>query len=264
MEGGGTVTLFLRDDDVGAWTPALATFIEIFRSRQLPVSYQIIPALLTDDCAARLKALHGEEPDLFGFGQHGLEHGMTIGGRRLSWEFGGERDYATQLRVIRQGREVLERMLGDAFDGTVFTPPRHRFNADTVRALAESGFEVLSAASYRDTPRRVVYRVARTLGLGFIGNRGITWHPDWRPEARIREISIAVAVDDGAPRPRRASDVLAEIAMASRFPGPVGLMFHHQAWDSPEGRTFLAELADGLAGARETIRPALLGPGIVP
>jgi hypothetical protein len=238
--------IFLRDDDVGGWTPALAQFVACFREAGLPVSYQAIPALLTDEAADHLRAFHAAQPELCDFGQHGLAHEMTVAGKRLTWEFGRERDYATQREVIAAGKAIMQAKLGSAFSGTVFTPPRHRFDGNTVRALHAEGFTVLSAAAYADPLRRMVYRIGRTAGLGSLGNRGITYHPGDRPEAPLRELSIAVAVDDGARVQRKVEDVLAEIAQARRHSDIVGLMFHHQAWDGDAGAHFLRDLAKAL------------------
>lgn len=238
--------IFLRDDDVGGWTPALARFIACFRAQGLPISYQVIPAQLTDEAALQLRQFHAEQPELCEFGQHGLAHEMTIGGKRLTWEFGRERDLATQQQVIAQGKAIMQAKLGPAFAGNLFTPPRHRFDGNTIRALHAEGFSVLSAAAYADPLRRLVYAVGRRLGLGSIANRGIAYHTGFRPEAPLHEFSIAVAVDDGAPVDRKVSDVLAGIERARRHSGSVGLMFHHQAWDSPQGARFLQDLAQAL------------------
>lgn len=239
-------TIFIRDDDIGAWTPAAATFVEAFRSRSIPVSYQVIPARLTEECADRLRTIKAEASHLIELGQHGLEHQMLVGGKHVGHEFGHERDYATQRAAIRKGREIMSTMLGTAFDGRMFTPPRHRFNRDTVIAAADEGFDIFSAAAYSDGPRRTVYRVGRALGLSNIANRGISYHPGMRPEARIHELSIAVAVDDGPPRSRDVDEVMAEIARASVRSPIVGLMFHHEAWHSPSGAQFLGDFADRL------------------
>jgi hypothetical protein len=252
MDVRATTTLFLRDDDIGQLTPAALEFIGLFRSRGIPVSYQVIPAHLTDECATFLRNFHRDKPGLVEIGQHGLEHEMHIGGRRLSWEFGRELDYATQRAVIAEGRRIMTAKLGAAFDGRMFTPPRHRFNADTVRAAADEGFSIFSAAAYADGPRRLVYAIAKALRLGTLGNRGVAYHPGSRPEASIRELSIAIAVDNGPPRSRRVADLLGQIDRAASVSPIVGLMFHHAAWGTQDGARFLGELADALLGRRDT------------
>jgi predicted deacetylase len=177
---------------------------------------------------------------------------MCVGGRRLSWEFGREVDYATQRKRIASGRAIMTEKLGPAFDGRMFTPPRHRFNADTVRAAAAEGFDIFSAAAYVDRPRRLVYAVGKLWGIGSIRNRGVAYHPGQRPEAVIQELSIAIAMDHGVPRSRRLADILDEIDRAAQVSPVVGLMFHHAAWQSADDHRFLGDLADALLARSDT------------
>jgi predicted deacetylase len=246
-------TLFLRDDDVGPRNAAIERFVEIFLSRLIPVSYQIIPARLTADSADWLAALAARHPGLIEFGQHGHTHEMTVRGRRQWYEFGPERDRAEQRSVIAAGRARLAELLGAAWAGRLFTPPRHRYDRNTLRALADEGFGILSASFYPGLAHQLAYRAGVALGRTNWGRGGVSHHGSIRPEAPLLELSIAVAVDHGAPVERRVDDVLAEIDRARRASPIVGLMFHHQAWARPGGADFLEALADRLAtlpGAR--------------
>ena len=47
----------------------MLAFAEAFLAREIPVSYQIIPARLTDACADYLLAIERARPDLIEFGQ---------------------------------------------------------------------------------------------------------------------------------------------------------------------------------------------------
>ncbi len=258
VDGGKPTTLFLRNDDVGERTAALISFLTLFKSKQLPVSHQVIPRQLSDECADWLSREFAETPDLLEFGQHGLSHEMMIGGRREFYEFGPERDRVVQEAIIAEGRAILAAKLGKAFSGRVFTPPRHRFDRATLLALESQGFDVFSAAAYADPARRAIYAAGRALGMTNFLRRGIAHHGRVRPEARLFELSISVAVDHGAPIDRKVSDVMAEIHRAQRHSRWVGLMFHHEAWASPAGMAFLDELTDVLAGL-PAVRFALPG-----
>lgn len=247
------LTLFLRDDDVGPHDDAIERFVGIFLSRGLPVSYQIIPARLTQAAAGWLGGLAARHPGLIEFGQHGHTHEMMVGGKREWYEFGPERDRAAQKAVIAAGRERLSALLGQAWDGRLFTPPRHRYDRNTLRALAEEGFSILSASSYPGVAHRLAYGLGAAMGRTNLGRGGVSHHGRLRPEAPILELSISVAVDHGGPVERRVDDVLDEIGRARRVSPIVGLMFHHQAWARPGGAAFLEALADRLAvlpGAR--------------
>lgn len=241
--------IFLRDDDLVDTTDATRAFVELFRERGIPVSYQVIPALLTDACAAWIRRLQAETPGLIELGQHGLAHEMTVAGRRETHEFGPERDLSEQRDVIERGRALMDAKLGDAWNRRLFTPPRHRFNRDTLQALADAGFSIVSASRYPGWKHDVAHRVGGWLGRTNLGARAVSHHGRVRPEAAIREISIAVAIDDGPYASIAAHDietVMARVARASRRPGPVGLMFHHEAWGSAQGLAALSTLADRL------------------
>src|SRR5262245_61802892 len=110
----GRTRYFLRDDDVGPLTEGLRAFVETFAQLGLPVSYQVIPARLTTECAAYLTAAKLKHPGLVEFGQHGLRHEMTLKGRRLKREFGPERGLAEQRRDIDEGLALLNERLAPA------------------------------------------------------------------------------------------------------------------------------------------------------
>ncbi|MET3528141.1 DUF2334 domain-containing protein [Phenylobacterium koreense] len=250
--------IFLRDDDVGALTPALTGFMDIFAQRNLPVSYQIIPAALTEDCAEHLKFRRERAAGLFEFCQHGLTHEMTVGGRRVFYEFGPERSYQEQLEIIQAGQAILRERLAAHFNSSIFTPPQHKYDYNTLVALKASGVRVLSASSYASRGHRIVYGVGGLLGRTRLGRSGISYHGRTRRDVGLAELSIAVPVDNGSVRMKTAGAVLAAIGLARRRMSVVGLMFHHNAYPEREDRLFLAELADGL-GSLHDVSFHLLG-----
>ena len=221
---------FIRNDDIGSLTPALRKFIESFVACGIPVSYQIIPELLTSECAQYLRAVKSSHPDLIEFGQHGLRHRMSIGGRELKREFGPERSLADQTSDILAGRKILERLLGDEQEIALFTPPQHKFDRNTVTAAARAGHRVFSAACYPTLHHRLAYRAGRLLGLSSIRHHGISYHGRKRPEADVHEISISIAVDNGRQitcGPMQIDSALATAAVQTNL---VGLMFHHEVY----------------------------------
>jgi hypothetical protein len=236
--------LFVRDDDVGALTEPLRRFVEAFLARRIPVSYQIIPAKLTDECAAWLTGLWRAHPDLIEFGQHGLTHEMTVRGKHSWREFGPEKSLAEQTEIVAEGAARLRAALGEA-PVRLFTPPQHKYDGNTVRAVAAAGYGVLSGASYASPQHRIAYAAGRALGLSSIRHHGISYHGRRRPEAAVTELSIAVAVDDGGRVTTPAAALAGAIAKAAAKSDKVGLMFHHQVYASrPEE---LDAIADALA-----------------
>jgi len=222
--------IFLRDDDVAALTPALQDFAGRMVARGLPVSYQIIPEKFTPEAADYIKGLRDRHPSLVEFGQHGLRHEMQVAGKTEFYEFGPERSYAQQLADIEEGKALLRARLGADQALTVFTPPRHRYDRNTLKALRVAGFEVLSASSYASLKHRTAYALGRTLGLTNLGRAGVPWHLRTRPDSGLYELSAAVGVDDGDYVVGSVDDVMADLARARRHASTVGILFHHDAF----------------------------------
>jgi len=237
---------FVRDDDVGELTDALRAFVELFVAHAIPVSYQIIPALFTSECAEFLLSVQRTHPNLVEFGQHGLRHQMTIGGRVVKREFGPERSFDDQSADIAQGLGIMRERLGDGATVKVFTPPQHKFDRNTVKAAAASGHRIFSASCYPTPHHQMAYRLGRRLGLGSLRHHGISYHGGMRPEAAIAEVSISIDVDDGKRRKRSAEAMPDALRSASARTDIVGLMFHHAMYDDEAGRAELKAIAGQL------------------
>lgn len=222
--------LFVRNDDVGPLTQSLRSYVELFLRVGIPVSYQIIPARLTAECARYLKRHWRQKPHLIEFGQHGLEHEMVVRGRRLLREFGPERSLEEQTTVIQEGRRRLREALGEDVPIRIFTPPQHKFDVNTLRAVASSGCTILSAAHYPSRRHQAAYGIGRALRLSSIMHHGISYHLRTRPDAPLREVSIAVVVDDGRSIRTPAETLPHAIARAASCSDVVGLMFHHEVY----------------------------------
>jgi hypothetical protein len=238
--------IFLRDDDVGALTPALSRFVGLFAERGLPVSYQIIPEQFTAESAAFMLSQRTKAPALIEFGQHGLRHEMQVRGKTEYYEFGPERSYAQQLADIEAGKALLHERLGAAEDLRVFTPPRHRYDRNTLKAIRATGFSVLSASSYTTPRHRAAYAVGRAFGLTNLGRPGVPWHERVRPDCGLFELSVAVGVDDGDYTVGTVEEIMAEIDRSRRHTSTVGVLFHHQVFAQPDGEAHLVALVDRL------------------
>jgi hypothetical protein len=205
------VGVFFRDDDADQDLPQLRQLLQLFASREAPLSLAVIPGTLTPEAARMLARL----PLSFELHQHGWLHANhELQGRKC--EFGPSRGYAQQRRDIELGREKLRAMLGCGRVAPVFTPPWNRCTGDTARALLELEFEVLS----KD----------RSAAVG------------------MREMSISVdlfAWKQGAML-KPLSQVATEIESASlASSGPVGILLHHKVM-SDEAFAVAEELLDTL------------------
>jgi hypothetical protein len=233
---------FVRNDDVGDLTAELVWFVDAFIERRIPVSHQVIPANLTPECATYLRDKADRHPDLVGIGQHGFRHYMVINGIRHWREFGPERSFEEQKRDVIAGKVIMENLFGSELSVSVFTPPQHKYNGDTVRAVFESGFRIFSGSCYMDLLHQTAYKLGRTFRLGSFGKRGVSYHGEMRPEAPIAELSISIAADNGSKICISSDKIGGALARApSRF-NPVGIMFHHSVYSGEDGRASLESI----------------------
>ncbi len=226
------VTVFFRDDDMGGVTGPLLAVMRLLRELGVPCNYQVVPAYLSEEVAALARAERAKAPDLVHFNQHGLRHKQVIGGREEFSEFDGGRGLDDQRRDIEAGRRVLERMLGADFDGRIFTPPCHKYDEATLRALEDVGVEVLSAGVRTGRGARCYYRVGGLLRrVAFLGKR-VSYHGRRIPRTTLVEVSACIDVDMhyGAEVERGLDDLWREFEHCRTRLDVVGVMLHHACY----------------------------------
>lgn len=245
--------LFLRCDDVAGRTEGLDAVAGVLDDVSMPCAWACIPKRLTADAVDRLAAVPGTS-----LHQHGWSHErIQPDGTDTEDELPGYADLTSQREAIVRGREVMASLVGErapsVLDLDTFTPPRHRYDRHTLTILRELGVRRLSAGIYFDLPSRVVYAVARRLGVVSIGGRGVSAHDrsSVAGEPSIVEVSVSVNVDlarDGSPRAVVVDEVLREIDEAARRTETVGLLLHHETYTGrPERAEALGRLLDAVA-----------------
>ena len=248
---GEETIVFFRDDDVGEITDPLSAFFDVMLDAGVPCAYQVVPDYLDEKSALELRRLKSAHKDLLEFNQHGLHHEQILNGEPTYSEFAGGRSHADQLKDIREGRHFLLEHLGEAFSGDVFTPPCHKYDAQTLRALGDLGFTTLSAGVRVDWPSRAYYGVGRALSkIEWLGKR-VSYHQRPTPDARVVEISCAIDVhmdeDDQGQRIEKSLDMLWEEFEVARTAGiAVGIMTHHQVCDTETRQAIYREFVSRL------------------
>lgn len=192
------VDCFFRDDDGGWGNGELVRLVSCFERAETPLDIAMIPAATDAALAAYLLERKRHGAALLGLHQHGCSHlNHENAGRKC--EFGASRSSAQQSEDIATGRDRLQRLLGDAMD-PIFTPPWNRCTGETIAALADLGFSVLSRN-----------RGASPEMQG--GLRELNVHVDWmRHRASTGPDHCAIA------------DAVVE---SLRYGEPLGIMLHH-------------------------------------
>ncbi len=224
--------VFFRDDDMGPLLEPLQAVMQVLREASVPCSYEVVPQALTTEVAQMALAERAQAPELIAFHQHGLRHHRIVDGQVDHAEFAGGRSLQDQERDIRSGREMLRDKLGDALDGDVFTPPCHKCDANTLRALENVGIRTLSAGVQTDLAARMYYRAGRMLRrVDWLGRR-VSYHGGAIPGTALRELSTCVDFDlyQGAACSRSIDEQWRRFSQCRRVLGIVGINLHHACY----------------------------------
>jgi hypothetical protein len=229
------ITVFFRDDDVGILTDPLRSVVELLIQEAVPCNYQVVPSLLSPETAEYVKAARAEHASLVFLNQHGYRHQQEVDGEHRYSEFDAGRSYEDQHRDIERGAELLRASLGDAFDASIFTPPCHKYDANTLRALGEQGFEILSAGVRVDPASRAYYMLGSALGRIRFLRRRVSYHGRATPGSHLVEVSVCIDVDEdvdaaGTRIEKSGDDLWREFQACSARLDVVGIMLHHERY----------------------------------
>lgn len=200
------VNFFVRDDDAGWDDQKLMALLDVMGGAGVPIDLAAIPTAVTPALAEQLEARR-RAGQAIGIHQHGHAHSNhETTGRKC--EFGDARSVAQRAADLRQGRELLHALFGDALD-PIFTPPWNRVSADTPHLLAELGYAALS--------RDVTAPPQQALPE-------ITVHTDWSKQWRLALVQPGEA----------ATQIASDLARHASRGACVGLMLHHAAMSDAE------------------------------
>jgi peptidoglycan/xylan/chitin deacetylase (PgdA/CDA1 family) len=156
-EAGKGITVVIRYDDPSATssTETETKLIDAFRRYNMCCTFAVIPFVCAGDprnprpqaCLplpeekAQLFTLAARE-GVIEVAQHGYSHQTNQLHPKEHSEFAGL-GYDEQLQKIEEGKGLLERELG--LSVLTFVPPWNSYDAETVRAIEQAGFQCLSA-----------------------------------------------------------------------------------------------------------------------
>ncbi|MCK6547585.1 DUF2334 domain-containing protein [Myxococcota bacterium] len=240
-------TVFFRDDDIGALTAPTRTLVELLAEERVPCNYLVIPRYVTREAAKYMIELRRAHPGLVELNQHGYLHEQVIRGVHDYSEFAGGRPYAEQRAAILEGRKILEDLLGDDFSPDVFTPPSHKYDGNTLRALKDAGFTVFSSGVRPDLKARIYYGVGHALSRVTLLGQRVSWHGTRDPETGLVDLSTCINVDEefdrqGNRKLKRFPELRAEYEHAKTVHSIVGILVHHGQYTSPDKADTLREL----------------------
>jgi len=139
MLNGCNCVIFRLDDIQDYWLSNVqATVMDQFVQKNQKLSIGPIMNYFGADSVVVNKALSGYNSGLFEVFVHGWDH---VDYTQLS--------LSTQTSTLQQSQSKMQSIFGST--STVFVPPYNAFNANTLTALKNTGFKIISAAEYTDS-----------------------------------------------------------------------------------------------------------------
>ncbi|MEM7445575.1 MAG: polysaccharide deacetylase family protein [Pseudomonadota bacterium] len=212
---GRTATLWWRDDDAIAPSPALDRLLDIAHRNQVPVALAVVPKTATQALADRLANV--ETVDVL---QHGWQHVNHADPGEKKMELGDHRSIEVVLSELTEGFGRLSGLFGPQFQ-PVLVPPWNRIGKAGGPSLADVGFRGISLFGPRADRRLNDLALTNT-------------HVDpiaWRSHRGFAGIGTTMAALTTHLADRRTGRVDAD--------EPTGLLTHHldhdkETWDFVE------------------------------
>ena len=216
---GRLASLWWRDDDATAPSPALDRLAGLARLHGVTVGLAVIPALAQPVLATWLESVPAEVL------QHGWAHRSHAAACEKKAEFGYGRDAETAVRELEQGFGTLGRLVGHRFL-PVLVPPWNRLDPRLIPDLPRAGFRGLSTYGPRSAAEPAPGLGQTNCHVDVVdwrGGRGFVGH----------ERALAAVVTHLAARRARSVDPNE----------PTGLLTHHAAHEEASW-TFIARFLE--------------------
>ena len=211
-DSGRTATMWWRDDDAAAATPALERLLALRHSYDLGLALAVIPASLHTALPARLQ----DEPASVVVLQHGYAHQNHASGDEKTIELGPHRPAQIVIGELGTGLLAMTQAFGPRFL-PVLAPPWNRIAPALVPMLPEIGFRGLTTygARARVEPVRGLLQVNTHVGP-------IEWRPR-RAFAGADRVLAALVRELAARRMAPPKSPAAD--------EPTGMLTHHLVHD---------------------------------
>jgi hypothetical protein len=138
-EAGLTASLWLRDDDAVAMTPALERLVELCEIHRVPALLAVVPAEAKEELATYLNV-----KPLFEVAVHGFSHKNHAPAGAKKQEFPVDRSPDQIENELVRGRLRARTLFGPKLT-EIFVPPWNRIAVDVAVRLPRFGFRALSA-----------------------------------------------------------------------------------------------------------------------
>lgn len=224
-------TIFFRNDDVrDSLDNSLIELTRLFISNKVPVAHAVEPANVSLEVVKWLLQKKTDHPDFIEIIQHGFNH--NIENQPIKMEFGGKRGYEDQLIDVKKGAELMNIYFGNLWS-PVFTFPYGTYNRNSLKAISDCDFKVLSSKIKFSGKARLKNFAGRTLGIDNFFGKHINYHPGLRKNYGFREISVSANLIKSYTAYDTAihynlEEIIDQILLAGKYTDIIGILLHHR------------------------------------
>ncbi len=223
--------IFFRNDDLrNSLDNSLIEITDLFILNGTPISHAVEPANVSHDVVNWLIDKKNEFPDLIEIIQHGFNHNIDNPG--LKMEFGGKRGFEDQLSDIKKGVELMNSYFHNLWT-PVFTFPYGTYNRNSLKALSDCDYKILSSKIQFSNKARIKNFLGRTFAIDDFFGKQVNYHPGNRKNYGFREISVSVNLIKRYTGYNTAihydlESIINQIQLARKHTGIIGILLHHR------------------------------------
>ncbi|AKJ65517.1 polysaccharide deacetylase family protein [Kiritimatiella glycovorans] len=223
--------LFIRNDDVrGSLDDTLVYLTDALLEKGFPITHAVEPANVSEEVVRWLRDRMEAYPRQLELIQHGLAHKQHCS--RPPGEFGVGRPRREQAEDIRRGCDLMNRHFGDGWF-RAFSFPFGGYNADTLHALEDAGYRVISTGIRFTRKRRIYNRLGRLLRRKHLAGRNVVYFGADVPGYRFREYPVVLnhtarQIDEDHGEQKSATRLYDEWRRLPSGMDRVGILTHHR------------------------------------
>lgn len=251
---------FIRNDDVrSTLDDSLVRLTERLVEEGFPVSHAVEPVNVSPPVVEWLLRVRQAYPDRLEVIQHGYDHRLKTR-PPVRGEFGGGRPPVEQKVEIEAGRRIMDERFGPAWT-RAFSFPYGAYDLNTLRALDEAGFEMVSTGCAWGFRRRLLNAAGSLFRVRRFGRRMVHYPGRRIPGFALYEYPVVVNYTRKQNGPNSGLQrTVAELRAAwNRVPAGIetrGILCHHR-FHGPRDPGSLLEFLKTLRA--EGVRFATLG-----
>lgn len=221
---------FFRNDDVrGKLDKSLIEITNLFAERDIKICHAVEPANVSPEVVKWL--IMEKEKNNVEIIQHGYDHNV----RELypyGFEFGGKRDYNSQLEDIKKGRMIMDKYFENKWE-KIMSFPYGSYNSDTIKALAKQGYYGITSSIGYSLKSRMKDYFGKLLGKDIIFGKKVSYHCMQRQKYGVKEVSVSINIIKKYKGYEIADhysidELISKIDNSIKFSRVVGVLFHHR------------------------------------